>query len=139
MREIKFRAKPLVAGDHENPPQWVYGHYHYSELLKEHLITAFPPLEDVETVWKIDPDTLRQFIGILDKNDVDIYDGDIFRVFDWGEGDGQILGNTSVVWDTDANGWRYSNYNLVESHYYEFRIVEVIGNTDDNPELLEKL
>ena len=79
------------------------------------------------------------FIGLTDNSDpeVDIYSGDIIKVMGWGEDKGKVLGITAVVWDVDEDGWRYEDYGLVESHYYEFRIVEVIGNKTLNPEPLE--
>ena len=79
------------------------------------------------------------WIDRKDDNGVETYSGDIIKVMNWGESAGEILGYTTIVWDLDDQGWRYEDYCLVESHYYQFRTFEVIGNKTLNPELLESL
>lgn len=73
----------------------------------------------------------QQFTGLLDKNNKEIYEGDIVK-YDLGEVEGLI---NKVVWD--HFGWRISETNnsacfpLTSGLDYE-----IIGNIFENPELL---
>lgn len=64
----------------------------------------------------------RQYTGLKDKNDVEIYGGDIIK--------GDVYLAYEVKWDFDNNGWNISSSNIQK--YYK-----VIGNIYENPELLE--
>lgn len=79
----------------------------------------------------IDDVELMQFTGIKDKNDVEIYEGDIvnFDKVEWG-GDNNIH---VVTWDKTYGCWCFGGGSISDM---EFR--EVIGNIYENPELLEK-
>ena len=79
----------------------------------------------------IDDVELMQFTGIKDKNDVEIYEGDIvnFDKVEW-VGDDNIH---VVTWDKTYGCWCFGGGSISDM---EFR--EVIGNIYENPELLEK-
>ena len=64
MREIKFRGK------REDNGEWVYGYYLVAAGVP--FISVFGALEPVQIV----PETVGQFTGLHDKNDVEIYEGD---------------------------------------------------------------
>lgn len=81
---------------------------------------------------------LCQFTGLQDKNGVDIYEGDILEVHNWGLRDG-VIGISTIVWDNDNCGWRLSDCQIAEDFYDERRAIIksiVIGNIYENPELL---
>lgn len=129
MREIRFRGKLL------NNREWVYGDYH-RRAGNVHTIIEMKPDKYGKVFYEvsqIDPNTLGQFTGLLDKNGTEIYEEDIIA-----------LGHkrnckASVVW-IDA-GFARKSANPLDDAYYltgaDMERYEVIGNIHDNPELLK--
>jgi hypothetical protein len=76
---------------------------------------------------------LMQFTGLKDKNGIEIYEGDILQ---WFLTDGVTPSSTHVVkwgeWDNGHDG-SYTGFELESS---STKIMEVIGNIYENPELL---
>ena len=136
-RTIKFRGKRLDNGE------WVYG----SLLQGENqcvIATVKGDSINVHECFEVDPTTVGQFIGLLDKNGKEIYEGDIFTV----NGKYPKL----IEYRQEYAGFCMANtYDLEERPYIEpwqqirpdwwndyKREIMLIGNIHDNPELLNE-
>lgn len=136
MREIKFRGLNGETGWHYGIPltnklgtyiifeknPHICSQYHYIEI------------DEFEVVKK---ETVSQWTGLLDKNDVEIYEGDIVKFIPSGEygkvttfGKSQNLG---IEWENLKTAFFTPMFYLgCESE------LEIIGNIYENPELLEQ-
>lgn len=142
MRNIKFRGKSKF-GIHE----WLYG-----SLLMLNGKTYICP--DKATVWnmtkyEVVPETVGQFSGILDKNDIEIYEGDIVECI---VKNGYDFGFIGIVdFENGIFGIRHTTYkgyvvscfsyssewNDGHTHgtvLYEYKLK---GNICDNPNLIK--
>lgn len=141
MREIKFRGK-LIGNK-----KWVYGNLltpctwtrivNYTEQDNGSVERADYHYFDVK------PDTVGQFTGMLDCNGKEVYEGDV--VF-WiatdmrGRGSGM---QGAIIWDKHTMSWAILNNRptsdgklLIIPRPFEKKLLEVIGNIHDNPELM---
>jgi hypothetical protein len=81
-RAIKFRAK--ILGSYE----WVYGCYHFSKDYKFHYISnrekylerGNEMILHCKEINLVDERTVGQFTGLSDRNNNDIYEGDIMEI-----------------------------------------------------------
>lgn len=149
MRDIIFRGKRLDNGE------WVYGEFCPKDLGDD----AFGPLVDKQSIIKmdepcsgfwfeVDPTTVGQFTGLLDKHGKRIFEGDIATGLNC---TGMWTGY--VIWIDKISGFglkwihrdeptAFENIPMLRfltskaGHTEEF-IAGVIGNIHDNPELLE--
>jgi uncharacterized phage protein (TIGR01671 family) len=112
MREISFRGKfPSLR-------LWNYGY-----LIIDSGITYID--DGIGLKIEVDPETIGQYTGLKDKNNIRIFEGDIVR--EGGEtgvikySRARFIVNTirGIVWNPNEN-------------------CEIIGNICDNPELLKK-
>ena len=139
MREILFRGKRLYDGE------WVYGFYvHYADRWgrDKDLIQSL----DIESgefgfLHEVDPETVGQYTGLLDKNGKRIFEGDIV-IYDntpYNAYGHKVIGE--IVWHKWAWKCRYKEYG--STYHYAIGAEdffgpksEVIGNIHDNPELM---
>lgn len=116
MRDIKFRAwdkKSKTMGYTE--PLQIGGDYIGPNLAAWFEGMDFPE-RDVDGV-------IMQYTGLKDKNDVEIYEGDILQDKSWPD-DNKALG--VMTWEN----WGWSQFHPLERF-------EIIGNIYENPELLK--
>lgn len=148
MREILFKAKRLDNGE------WVEGNLIHCEDVDENCKAIIIPKTDAEMYegiegifeddlgfekwYKVDPTTLCQYTGLMDKNGRRIWENDICdrkekypEIVVFNKGDWQL--DYSYVFGKEIH---YSACNL-GFYVCERKCVKVIGNIFDNPELLE--
>lgn len=123
MREIFFRGKRFDNG------QWVYGYVAlYTDMQGNHKCRI---LTDGDMFYAVDPATVGQYTGAIDKNGNKIFEGDIlypiskrpYLVF-WDEGNVKFALKNSRDFCIDF-------YQDIADEYI------VIGNMYDNPILLK--
>jgi len=117
MREIKFRGRV-----HFN--SWVYGGVSFFEGEA----TIFDSSSVVNSAYDVGPVTVGQYLGVEDKNDVQIYEDDILQTQ---SGIGYVVYD-GVAFAIKSPGSEAIDYE--RPSFYES--CEIIGNIHDNPELL---
>ena len=131
-RIIKFRGySPVTKG-------WVYGHLipqkKYGEIIYH--IAPFVRNGSIEGV-EVEPASIGQFTGLLDKNGKEVYEGDIVR-YRWT--DERFRKNPRYTILDIQYSDRGASFEAGGIYYEKLRSqkLEVIGNIHDNPEILKK-
>lgn len=129
MREILFRGKRVDNGE------WIIG-YH---LVVDGISYILPEGDFLNGIIQVDPATVGQYTGLLDKNSVKIFEGDrvivpMYKMYTAGPNfmKGTIEwknGAFHVTWDDEMYGRHFVGY---------LEGVEVIGNIFDNLEPKEE-
>ena len=129
MRKIKFRGKTKKSDN------WLYGNL-VSDVRGDFSIV--PPFEMSFQYcicdYNVDNETIGQFIGMTDKNENEIYEGDIIKTDDGLD----ISGYYEVSYDIGTTGFIcvgkdvHCPIGVIE----ELSDIVVVGNIYDNKELL---
>ena len=139
MREILFRGQTRKYGEkvkmngEKIKSNWVYGGIFPQNEGGDFAIIyqQYPTVEK----YVVYADTVGQYTGMLDKNGIKIFEGDIVDFSDRSDGDDYGI----VRYDENETEFEIEYDNICKSlgrHYYP-KDIEVIGNIYDNPELLK--
>jgi len=125
MREIKFRGKRIDNG------KWIYGSLIIEEDPIADVFKYFIKPFNFLTGKLVVPETVGQYTGSKDKNNKEIYKGDIVRYSD---------GYTAVVvWKDTGFGLEFlEEVESPQTWYYlpNGNVLEILGNIYENPELI---
>lgn len=133
MREILFRGKTYDG-------EWVYGGYHYehgfAKVNEKHYITVYETFGafSYNAFVEVEPETVGQFTGLLDKNGNKIFEGDILKTFYIDE-----LGYVNYNDENTSFEICFKNHSEILgllNYSYELNIV---GNIHDNKEFYNEL
>ena len=156
MREIEFRGKKKYIPGYfgcskdKKDGEWVYGdleRHRIDELVRIH---SYSEDKTYYRQYDVDPNTVGQFTGLLDKNGKKIFEGDIVCKRDLTFNlryDGVVVYNSAIGCfrihseskvTTMQMGFEasdvYEDGQCTVSVKYDY---EVIGNIHDNPELIK--
>lgn len=150
MREIKFRGKRLDNGE------WVVGSYIEAKNRDRSIAHQIVPYESGEAVREVDPATVGQYTGLKDRNNLEIYEGDVvelveksvcIRTVGYQRSDCHCFGKRLIVrWFPSgfmlSDQMRFKEPNTSGNvRQYDFwnntPFLCMVGNIHDNPELLK--
>ena len=143
MRKIKFRGIPVD----ENNNDFVEGYYAQlgvNDDVEHYIIQnwseagVFKKSEDNKYFGDVlvDPETVEQYIGRKDKNNREIFEGDIVRFDKLGR---EILG--VIVWQNNFSRFAIKHKDENNDDYFteisHYLNIEIIGNVFDNCRITE--
>jgi len=127
MREIVFRGKNVFTNE------WYYGYL--MNKPKHGLCIEFVDENDVQTNVVVDPNTIGQYTGMIDKNGQRIFEDDIVmkRTYNGKK-------PMRVVFSFGCFHCGFGGGSSTATHPYTLddKQIEVIGNIHDNPDLLQQ-
>ena len=132
MKDIRFRARERVYGS--IPAKWVFGYLSCEEYESDNgknyngECIVYNDYGDSYRSREIESDTIGQYTGYIDINDIEIYIGDIVKNY-------YREDNFVVEWDTEIGGLTQTNKTLSYSFFMDYvkdllpkYNLEVIGN-----------
>ena len=151
MREFKFRAWDPTC-DHmiysdctEEDYWWSIGEEGIYIAWYDPCIVKLTPDGPVETDgWvEISNSVIMEYTGIKDKNDKEIYEGDILQIKDrfvmWSKTYGQIVEDVNVVVEWENSGFIPRRLGNTKAWILDMEQYEVLGNIYENPTLLDEM
>lgn len=128
-REIRFRGKHVVTGE------WFYGSLLADNIIgRVHIINGKPVVTEHCVV---DPETVGQFTGHLDKNNNQIYEHDILLglcVEDYQDDPYYHKSKTVVHWNKKTACFHMNSYLPID--WGGYASLEVVGDVFKNPEII---
>lgn len=138
-REIKFKGKRIYNGE------WIYGYYVLTPTGQARIYLQPFPEATLNSYYAVDPSTVGEFTGLLDKNGKEIYEGDVVvKSLSTEAGANGAIG--VVEWSMVASQW-WIRWQYVKNRYSELTpdfgaekhsclYLEVVGNLHETPSLL---
>ena|SRR5690606_17817289 len=137
-REILFRGK------RKDNKGWVYG-----DLNQNDAHNRISILEHGCIIHAVDPETIGQFTGLLDKEGNKIFEGDVIRSVHFKEGNKTHYLYHIVKWDNRLSGWIAQNIDTHNGNftdqgnpqiwvYIKNADFDIMGPIHDHPHLLNK-
>ncbi len=120
MREVLFRGKSIDTNT------WVYGFYCRYGHAKQEKSYIIPDYASTLCIVEIVPETLGQYIGLTDRYDVKIFEGDIVDILTENSDIG-IIKYDEGGFEVEADGFVIDFRRNIDG-----TDVEVIGNIYDN-------
>ena len=126
MREILFRGKQTDNGE------WIEGSLLGIDWCDKPSTYSIAPNTPVSVFYSVIPETVGQYTGLTDKNEVKIFEGDIVS----------LVKHDSLIYKVVYVPCRYElvnskGVNCFVLDIYKSENIEVIGNIHDNPEILK--
>jgi len=154
MREIKFR------GFSKELNKWIYGNLIKTSnkfyIAKQEYLGIYEcfgifvnilEFEEYENIFEVEPNSIGQYIGIKDKNDKEIYEGDIVSFIlpkKFGIKQESYIG--VIKYDSIVASYKIYTYrnldDFIHDYVYDYFYItddvyiKVIGNVYENPEFL---
>lgn len=126
MRCIKFRGKAKNG--------WVSGYFVVTgRVNKQNVLMPVCMITSGEHYWEVDCETVGQYTGIRDKNNMEIYEGDIVKFWICAG----VLKVGYILYADDLAGFIVEG-KLLRKWISSVEIEEVIGNIYDNPGLIKR-
>ena len=141
MREILFRGKRINNGD------WTYGNLIVTKRLigTECYVSTQNGIDNGKSYkFSVNPSTVGQYTGLIDKNGKKIFEGDICNI-NIPRIDGGFSRHNKCLCFYEDGMYKFSSYSDIYfcmGNGYGYpdtchQNIEAIGNIHDNPELLE--
>jgi uncharacterized phage protein (TIGR01671 family) len=135
MREIKFRAWDGLLKEYKHKS-------HIKEYDLYYLITlegdfcfhlrADGAEDSINVFNENNRFVLEQYTGLHDKNEKEIYEGDIVREID------NEIAVSQIIWDDSFSGFTLKEADLLMDMDFK-NLFEVVGNINENSELLKDI
>ena len=126
IREVIFRGKRTDNGE------WIEGSLLGIDWCDKPSTYSIAPNTPVSVFYSVIPETVGQYTGLTDKNEVKIFEGDIVS----------LVKHDSLIYKVVYVPCRYElvnskGVNCFVLDIYKSENIEVIGNIHDNPEILK--